>query len=1062
MCKKLTFLILLAVTLSVSGNMANADLIDGLLVWHGFNNLIDGSGHGHDAALRGNAYISDGLLWLDGDGDYADIGTVAGFGAVNPLVDALNDFTIAIAYASENTGTYSSSTSSMLVSIGPASAAGASDFSLLTGNDGQAIVFQDNAFITSRQAGIGYANGSVHLVIVTYDAVLNLFTFYHLEDAEGAVDHGDSNLSQWEADWSEDWDQALNYGIRLASVRNSNLGGIGELGDLEGQIDLFAIWDRVLDVSEMSQIPDYNPAIELASNASPSNESTFIDRDTILSWNPGIYAATHNVYFGTNFDDVNEADTNSDLLVNPGQSGTSYDPPGLLDWGLTYYWRIDEVNTLATPMVHKGKTWSFTVEPYTYAMALDGQIIALTVSSFDPKYEPNNTINGSGLDSNDLHDVNENNMWLSAKDATEPAWIQYQFDHPYKLHELMVWNYNRFREDRLGYGFKEMLIEHSLDGIDFTALDPIQLDPATGKEPTGPNVVTLNGIVATHIRLSAVSNFSGRSQYGLSEVRILYLPVRAHKPEPADGAENVLPGMPLQWRPGREASTHDVLIGTAIDDLTLVGDNITETSFMQDLVLSETYYWQVLETDLAELAGDIWSFSTQDFLVVDDFESYNTTDKQIWETWLDGLGFGIPGSPNFYGGNGTGSAVGDESSPSYMEETIVHSGSKSVPLAYKNAAVNISEITAKISDLSIGPDWTRADVKALTLYIHGSEDNLGGQLYIKVNDVRKDQSANLAGEYWQQVNIDLASFGVDLQNVTSMTIGIAGAGSSGLVYIDDIRLYPSRCVPQKVPGDLTGDCVVDEEDLAVIADNWLKRSLAVEYTFDSGFSDTSGNNRHGVGQNNPTVANGILILNGNNFVDIPLGSDNPFDGSRDFSVAMDFKTSIASILLSSARDDNGDNHSMSIFVHHWDEPYWSEVIYDNYTVGTATTEDDPIDGQWHSVVVTYDAGDEQFIVYLDGVAGEAVEMNPTIPDIAADTVRIGSSLNSSYPYNQGVSDLFGNIDNVRIFNFTLALADILRLPTIPTAPADLNGDGIVDQADKDIVQANIGPEKLWP
>jgi hypothetical protein len=89
-------------------------------------------------------------------------------------------------------------------------------------------------------------------------------------------------------------------------------------------------------------------------------------------------------------------------------------------------------------------------------------------------------------------------------------------------------------------------------------------------------------------------------------------------------------------------------------------------------------------------------------------------------------------------------------------------------------------------------------------------------------------------------------------------------------------------------------------------------------------------------------------------------------------------------------------------------------------------------------------------------------MNPAIPDIAADTVRIGGSLNSSYPYNQGVSDLFGNIDNVRIFNFTLMPEDILNLPAIPTAPADLNGDGMVDQADKDIVEANMGPEKLWP
>ena len=805
-------------------------------------------------------------------------------------------------------------------------------------------------------------------------------------------------------------------------------------------------------------IPERGPA----TNPNPSDEAIFVERDVTLSWSPGIYAATHNVYFGTDFDDVNGADTNSALLVNPVQTGTSYDPSGLLDWGRTYYWRIDEVNAPANPGVHKGMTWSFTVEPYAYAMALDEQIIAMAASSFDPKYEPNNTINLSGLDADDLHDVNEYNMWLSAKNATDPAWIKYEFDRPYKLHELMVWNYNRFREDRLGYGFKEVLIEYSMDGTDFTALDPIQFEQATGKEPTGPVTVVLNGLVAKHVRLSAVSNFMGRSQYGLSEVRILYLPVRAREPEPVDGAENVLPDTALRWRPGREAGTHDVLIGTAMDDLTLVGDDITETSFMPDLVLSETYYWQVLETDVADIAGDIWSFTTQDFLVVDDFESYNTTDKQIWHTWLDGLGFGTPGTPNFNPGNGTGSAVGDESSPSYMEETIVHSGSKSVPLTYNNTVASISEITANTSDLSIGPDWTGANIKALTLYIHGSEDNLGGQLYVKLNGVRRDQSADLAGEYWQEVNIDLASFGVDLQNVTSLTIGIAGAGSTGLIYIDDTRLYPSRCIPEKVPGDLTDDCIVDEEDLAVIADNWLKRPLSVEYTFDTGFSDTSGNNRHGVGQNNPTLTNGILTLNGTSFVDIPLGSDNPFDGSRDFSIAMDFKTDFASILLSSARDNDRDNHSMSIFVHHWDEPYWSEVIYDNYTIGAATAEDDPVDGQWHSVVVTYDADSELFIVYLDGVAGEAAQMNPAIPGIFADTVRIGSSLNDNYPYNQGASNLVGDVDNIRIFNFTLTLENILRLPVIPTAPADLNGDGIVDQADKDIVQANMGPEKLWP
>ncbi|NVM23996.1 MAG: hypothetical protein HWN68_19730, partial [Desulfobacterales bacterium] len=640
---------------------------------------------------------------------------------------------------------------------------------------------------------------------------------------------------------------------------------------------MFAIWNRALDISEMPQIPDFSPAIELASSLNPSDESTFVERDVTLSWSPGIYAATHNVYFGTNFDDVNQADTDSNLLVSPGQTGTSYDPPGLLDWGQSYYWRIDEVNAPTNPGVYKGKTWSFTVEPYAYAMNLDEHITAVTASSFDPKYEPNNTVNSSGLNSDDLHDVNEFNMWLSAKDATEPAWIQYEFDRPYKLHELLVWNYNRFREDRLGFGFNETLIEYSTNGTDFTALDPVILEPATGKEPTGPTTVALNGLVATHVRLTAVSNFMGRNQYGLSEVRFLYLPVRAREPEPTDDAEDVLPDTTLRWRAGRDAGTHDVLIGTAMDDMTLVGDDITETSFVPELVLGQRYYWQVLETDVAELAGDIWSFSTQDFLVVDDFESYNDISEGeegsdlVYLTWKDG----------FDNPSANGSTIGyvELYQPS-MESDIVHGGNLSVPLMYDNSTAGLSEVTVNPTELSIGRDWTRANIKALTLYVYGSEDNLGGQLYVKLNNDRRDQNAELTGEYWQEVNIDLASFNVDLQNVTSLTIGISGTGSSGLVLIDDIRLYPSRCIPEKVPGDLTGDCIVDSDDLAVIAENWLKRPLSVEYTFDSGFSDTSGNSRHGVGQNNPTLTNGILTLNGTNFVDIPLGSDNPFDGSK--------------------------------------------------------------------------------------------------------------------------------------------------------------------------------------
>ena len=68
-----------------------------------------------------------------------------------------------------------------------------------------------------------------------------------------------------------------------------------------------------------------------------------------------------------------------------------------------------------------------------------------------------------------------------------------------------------------------------------------------------------------------------------------------------------------------------------------------------------------------------------------------------------------------------------------------------------------------------------------------------------------------------------------------------------------------------------------------------------------------------------------------------------------------------------------------------------------------------------------------------------------------------------YPYDEGVDNLIGSIDNVRIFSFVLTDDDAVELPDIiPAHPADLNSDGIVDQADKDIVEANLGTESVWP
>jgi len=67
-----------------------------------------------------------------------------------------------------------------------------------------------------------------------------------------------------------------------------------------------------------------------------------------LSWTGGFGARIHYVYFGDNFDDVNNA---TGAIPNPDATYT----PGTLKSAKTYYWRVDEVDAVDT---HKGHVWS--------------------------------------------------------------------------------------------------------------------------------------------------------------------------------------------------------------------------------------------------------------------------------------------------------------------------------------------------------------------------------------------------------------------------------------------------------------------------------------------------------------------------------------------------------------------------------------------------------------------------------------------------------------------------------------------------------------------------------
>jgi len=173
---------------------------------------------------------------------------------------------------------------------------------------------------------------------------------------------------------------------------------------------------------------------------------------------------------------------------------------------------------------------------------------------------------------------------------------------------------------------------------------------------------------------------------------------------------------------------------------------------------------------------------------VDDFESYNNeVGSRVFEKWIDGIGFTLPepGHP----GNGTGAAVGhDIWAPGTTYTTIiemgkVYGGNKAMPIYYTGA---ISEAQRTFTP---GRNWTVEGVTTLVVHFRGQADNTG-DLYVKINGVKvpyDGDPADVAAGRWIAWEIDLASVGVPLTNITTLTVGIEDA-DSGVLYVDDILL----------------------------------------------------------------------------------------------------------------------------------------------------------------------------------------------------------------------------------------------------------------------------------
>jgi len=216
-------------------------------------------------------------------------------------------------------------------------------------------------------------------------------------------------------------------------------------------------------------------------------------------------------------------------------------------------------------------------------------------------------------------------------------------------------------------------------------------------------------------------------------------PLLAWSAKPADGTTpDILTALPLSWSAGEKASEHDVYFGTDADAVDNADTTTPETYRGRQAATNYTppegvewgggpYYWRIDEfnTDGTISRGRIWSFAVADFILVDDFESYDAGENQVWYSWHDGLGYGAPGTDPYYAGNGTGAAVGDETSNSYMEEIIVNSGGKSLPFYYDNNKQGFAKYSETERTLASPRDWTQQEVAELSLWFRGYSASVG-------------------------------------------------------------------------------------------------------------------------------------------------------------------------------------------------------------------------------------------------------------------------------------------------------------------------------------------------
>ena len=257
----------------------------------------------------------------------------------------------------------------------------------------------------------------------------------------------------------------------------------------------------------------------------------------------------------------------------------------------------------------------------------------------------------------------------------------------------------------------------------------------------------------------------------------------AVNPSPADGAIDVPVDTALSWIEAEFATGRELWLGKP-GEMQKVDPAPAGTTYTPaNLELGQTYEWRIDQVGPSgAVTGHTWTFTTEEFVRVDNFESY-TSDDDIRSTWVDNI-----------------EEVG-------VEYVLLATGENNA-MRFEFQNQYDPYFTEATRTFENPQDWTVQAVEALSLSFFGVNENAEHLMYLTLED-SSGQSFRVEtfthacqSDSWRQWKIDLLQFsddGVDLTSVKKITIGLGDGTDSGQdgddrdhIFIDQIVLYPAE------------------------------------------------------------------------------------------------------------------------------------------------------------------------------------------------------------------------------------------------------------------------------